>query len=407
MKHVLTEEVKEMWESVINADGVAPIQDTTVRNNTIRLLENTRRELFEGTTTANAQNWDPVLISMIRRTMPSLIANDIVGTQPMSGPTGLIFAMKAHYTGDATTGAEALGINAADATFTGNGAGQADATANQEILGTNKQVTEAAVAGNVTPVAQSNPWPEMSFSIEKVSVTAEGRALKAKYTEELAQDLKAIHDLNAEAELTNILSGEIIAEINREIIGLVRSQAIKPNVGNIADNVYHTVTDTDARWEVENYKALYLEIVRQANEIGRTTRRGLGNILVVSPNVASALESATKLDIAPLSGGLNTNFVGATYAGVLGGRFKMYVDPYAPTDFVNVGYRGANAYDAGIFYCPYVPLQFMKAKGEDDFQPRIGVKTRYAMAINPFVGATVAAGAGANSYYREFQVQFN
>jgi len=403
---LLSEEVKKEWDGIITAEGVAPITDTTVRNNTIRLLENTKKVLLqEGVTTANAAGYDPVLISMVRRTMPSLIANDIVGVQPMSGPTGLIFAMKAHYTGDAATGAEAFGTTAPNQAFAAK-----QATAAGEALGTGQQVTEAAVAGTVTPVAQTNPWPEMSFAIEKVSVSAETRALKAKYTQELAQDLKAIHGLDAESELANILSGEVIGEINREIIGTVRSQAIASNAtawGGLTANTYRTVTDSDARWEVENYKALYMNIIREANAIAQNTRRGIGNILIVSPNVAAALESATKLDVASIDGSLNTDFVGATFAGILGGRFKMYVDPYAVTDFVNVGYKGSNSIDAGIFYCPYVPLQMMKAQGEEDFQPRMGMKTRYGMAINPFVGATIAAGVGANNYYRDFLVSFD
>jgi hypothetical protein len=403
---LLSEEVKKEWEGVITAEGVAPIKDATVRNNTIRLLENTKKAMLEeGTTTGNAAGFDPVLISMVRRTMPSLIANDIVGVQPMSGPTGLIFAMKAHYTGDATTGAEAFGVGAPNDAFAAK-----QTTAQGEALGDGQQVTETAVAGTVTPVAQSNPWKEMSFAIEKVSVTAQTRALKAKYTQELAQDLKAIHGLDAEAELANILTGEVTAEINREIIGLVRSQAVaapETNWGGLTANTYRTVTDSDARWEVENYKALYMNIVREANRIAQNTRRGVGNILIVSPNVAAALEAATKLDVAAIDGSLQNDFIGATYAGVLGGRFKMYVDPYQTVDFVNVGYKGANNIDAGIFYCPYVPLQMMKAQGEEDFQPRMGMKTRYGLAINPFVGATVAAGTGANEYYRDFLVSFD
>ncbi len=427
MKSLLSEEIKEKWNGVICAEGVAPIENATIRNNTIRLLENTQKELAEVTSAADGigvtavagafsgaggddgtatRGLDPVLISMVRRTMPSLIANEIIGVQPMSGPTGLIFAMKANYVSTragATAGDEAFGTTAPHSNYSGNAAGDGPnrTTANAEIMGRDETGNAAGTYTQNEVITQTAPWPEMSFEIEKVSVTAQTRALKAKYTQELAQDLRVVHGMDAESELANILSTEVTAEINREIIGTLRSQAIKPNVGTVADNTYTMSTDADGRWEVETYKNLYMEIVRQAGQIALNTRRGVGNFIVVSSNVAAALESATKLDVAPLQGGnFNNDYVGATYAGLLGGRFKMYVDPYAASDFVTIGYKGANVYDAGMFYCPYVPLQMMKAIGEEDFQPRIGLKTRYAVAFNPFVTGTAAE----NDFYREFQV---
>jgi len=407
---LLSEEVKQKWEPVINAEGVEPIKNNTIKNATIRLLENTEKAaLEESTNTGNmlaggGQGFDPILISMVRRTMPSLIAHDIIGVQPMSGPTGLIFAMKAHYTGDPQTGAEAFGTSAPDETFTGDGAGNAALTTDGEQLGVDSAVNTADAGVAQDPVFQTNPWPEMSFSIEKQSVTAGTRALKAKYTIELAQDLKAIHGMDAEAELANILSTEVVGEINREIISKLRSQARtgaqNTNVPGTFDMTGGANDDTDGRWEIEKYKNLYMQIVREASTIATQTRRGVGNFIICSPIVMAALEQATKLDTAAITGTLQGDFVGATFAGVLGGRFKVYVDPYAASDFVTVGYKGANVYDAGMFYCPYVPLQMMKAVGEEDFQPRLGMKTRYGIAYNPFVSGT----AGQNDYYRDFAV---
>jgi len=414
---LLSEEVKQKWEPVITAEGVDEIKNRDVRNTTIRLLENTEKAaLEEGVNTGNmvsggGQGFDPILISMVRRTMPSLIAHDIVGVQPMSGPTGLIFAMRARYTGDPQTGAEAFGTSAPDVNHSGNGAGAAMTTAAGEALGVDIQgdgttdgTTARTAFTDVTNIAQTNPWAEMSFSIDKKSVEAGTRALKAKYTIELAQDLKAIHGMDAEAELANILSTEVVGEINREIIATMRSQARtgaqNTNVAGTFDMTGGANDDTDGRWEIEKYKNLYMQIVREASLIATTTRRGVGNFIVCSPIVMAALEQATKLDTAAISGTLNSDFVGATFAGILGGRFKVYVDPYAAADFVTVGYKGANVYDAGMFYCPYVPLQMMKAVGEEDFQPRIGMKTRYAIAYNPFVSGI----AGQNDYYRDFLV---
>lgn len=399
MNPILSEDVKKEWQPLIESEECAPIQSRDVRNSTIRLLENTKKALSEETSTANVAGFDPVLISMVRRTMPSLIAHDIIGVQPMSMPTGLIFAMKAHYTGDATTGAEAFGTTAPNAALSGPAT-----TADGETLGRDQTGNAAATYTQNEVISQLNPWAEMSFAIEKVSVAAQTRALKAKYTIELAQDLKAVHGMDAEAELANILSGEVVAEINREIVALVNSQAVAGAQNATVPGTYAMATDADGRWEVEKGKNLYLQIVRESALIAQQSRRGLGNFIICSPAVLALLEAATKLDVAAIAGGLNNDFIGATFAGILGGRFRVYVDPYATTDFVTVGYKGTNVYDSGIFYCPYVPLQLMKATGEEDFQPRLGMKTRYAMAINPFVGSNVAAGTGANVYYRTFVV---
>jgi len=442
---LLSEEVKTKWDEVITAEGVAPIEDVAVRNTTIRVLENTVQEAVTTTTGFGATGpakgtYDPVLISMVRRTMPSLVAHDLVGVQAMSGPTGLIFAMKAHYGADGT-GNEAFGLVAPNPQTTGNlsgvnATGNADTTASGEVLGTGKQVTEAGVAGTVTPLAEANPWPEMSFEISKVSVEAKARALKAKYTMELAQDLKAIHGLDAESELSNILSGEVVGEINREIIAHIRFGAkhtagvananaftgagkinavggFDPLALDAASNLTNTgIFDVagvkeinGARWAVEKYKMLYLQLVRESTTIAQETRRGVGNTIICSPMVAAALEQVSKLDTGMGIGSgnpMNQDFVGASFAGILGGRFKLYIDPYAQADFVTIGYKGNSVYDAGIFYCPYVPLQMMKAVGEDDFQPRIGMKTRYGIAYNPFVTAPTVTGN--NQYYREFLV---
>jgi len=418
---LLTEEVKESWEKVITAEGVAPITSRTVRNNTIRLLENTKKIMSEATTVsaagggAAASGFDPVLISMIRKTMPSLIANDIVGVQPMSGPTGLIFAMHAN----ATTAAGAAGVDIFNQAATTQYAAK-QATAAGEALGVANEIAAANNNGTGTaplPVTPVAPWGEVDFNIAKVSVTAQTRALKAKYTHELAQDLKSIHGLDAEAELTNILSGEITAEMNREIVAAVTTQSIKTVVGSgtssvafgsLVGNAYRTITDSDARWEVENYKALYMVIVREANAIAQNTRRGLGNIIICSANVAAGLEAATSLDLGQTGGipgsSLNTSdFIGTTFAGILGGRFKLYIDPYATVDFVTVGYKGATEYDAGIFYCPYIPLQLMKAQNSESFEPSLGMKTRYGLVTNPMTTGT----AGANQYYRSFEVLFS
>jgi len=352
--------------------------------------------------------------------MPNLIAYDIAGVQPMNGPTGLIFAMKSRYS--AQDGTEAL-FNEADTDFSGTGTHEADPTGLMGVVDSGDAGTsiadEADVvsgfgSGMTTAAAEGlgtsggGTFGEMAFSIEKAQVLANSRALKAEYTMELAQDLKAIHGLDAEGELANILSSEILAEINRE---MVRTILTKAKIGALQASValkgvFNVNTDSDGRWMVERFKGLIMQLEREANVIAKETRRGKGNFVLCSSDVASALAAAGLLDYTPaLSTDLNVDDTGNTFAGVLNGRMKVYIDPYATGDFACVGYRGSNPYDAGIFYCPYVPLTMVKAIGENDFQPRIGFKTRYGMQQNPFVGTATGAGTNrVNPYFRIFRV---
>ena len=379
-----------------------------------------------GNSTGSAANWDPVLISLVRRAMPNLMAYDICGVQPMTGPTGLIFAMKSKYRttkGGATDGDEAL-FGEALTPFSGDSAvtqtggpsglgGLTDTNADSTI---DDQRTGPTVGGGITTAAAEalgntgGDFAEMGFTIEKAAVEAKSRALKAEYTIELAQDLKAIHGLDAESELANILSVEILAEINREVIRTVNSQAkTGASTANTAVNgIFDLSTDADGRWSAEKFKGLLVQLDREANVIAKETRRGKGNVAIVSSDVATALVASGMLDYAPaIAANLQVDDTGNTFAGVLNGRLRVYIDPYAVSDYVTVGYKGTNAYDAGIFYCPYVPLQMVRAVGENDFQPRIGFKTRYGMASNPFVGATPANGLATsktNQYYRIFRV---
>jgi hypothetical protein len=386
----LSEEIKDKWQPVMEHKDLEPIQDATKKAITLRLLENQEKALQEANTTgANVDNWDPILISLVRRTMPQLMAYDTIGVQPMSGPTGLIFAMKSHYTGDAATGAEALTLPAGAPDDTHSGS---MSTADAEALG-------GFVAGGAA-------YNEMSFSIEKSSVEAKSRALKAKYSLELAQDLKAIHGLDAEAELANILSSEILAEINREIITKISSQATVGAQSGVTTAGTFDVSDANdnrgARWGGEKYKSLLIQINREANAIAQATGRGRGNWLIVSPDVASALDMVAGLDTPNmgLDNGMQPDVANTVFAGVLGGKFKVFVDQFASADTVIVGYKGQNMYDAGLFYCPYVPLQLMKSIGEEDFQPRLGFKTRYGLTHNPYA----TGNAGANPYFRKFTV---
>jgi hypothetical protein len=392
----LSEEIKDKWQPVMEHADVPSIKDATKRAITLRLLENQQTALDEANVTgANVDNWDPILISLVRRTMPQLMAYDTIGVQPMSGPTGLIFAMKSHYTGEASTGAEALTLpaGAPDTDFAGDdGTADAMTTAQGEALG--------GFGGGATT------YNEMSFSIEKSSVTAKTKALKAKYSLELAQDLKAIHGLDAETELSNILSGEILAEINREIITTISSQATAgATTGTTLAGTFDVADAVDnrgARWGGERYKSLLVQINREANLIAKNTGRGRGNWLIVSPDVASALDMVSGLAEPSMSidNGAQPDVTNNVFAGTLGGKFKVFVDQFASTDTVVVGFKGSNMYDAGMFYCPYVPLQMMKSIGEEDFQPRLGFKTRYGMTHNPFATGT----AGANPYFRKFTV---
>ena len=423
------ENASQKWQPILEHADIPEIKDTYRKHVTAVLLENQEKAMREeraafgslNETAANAtgagvDNFDPVLISLVRRSMPNLMAYDVAGVQPMSGPTGLIFAMKSKYSTQG--GTEAL-FNEADTSFSGTGThggtsdslGSYGTDANTDDIedsfgaGTAMATTAAEALGNT-----GNAFGEMAFSIEKTTVSAKSRALKAEYTMELAQDLKAIHGLDAESELANILSAEILAEINREVIRTINVKAkLGAQTSNTAVNgVFDVDGDSDGRWSVEKFKGLIMQIEREANEIARETRRGKGNFIICSSDVASALAAAGMLDYTPaLSANLNVDDTGNTFAGVLNGRTKVYIDPYAGQDYVTVGYRGTNPYDAGLFYAPYVPLTMVRAVGEEDFQPRIGFKTRYGMVANPFAGGAGSSETGtdrANQYYRIFAV---
>ena len=429
----------EKWGPVLEHESAPAIQDNYKKAVTARLLENQEVALQEERAQAQGNyiseaaaannigagsigSFDPVLISLVRRAMPNLIAYDIAGVQPMSGPTGLIFAMKSKYSTQG--GTEAL-FNEADTDFSGTGTHQAEPTG---LGGATDADTDGSIAdtaagditntfgtGLATSAAErlgvgesgDGSFGEMAFSIEKSTVTAKSRALKAEYTMELAQDLKAVHGLDAEGELANILSAEILAEINREV---VRTILTKAKIGALqtstaVSGIFDVNTDSDGRWMVERFKGLIMQIERECNVIAKETRRGKGNFIICSSDVASALAAAGMLDYTPaLSANLNVDDTGNTFAGVLNGRVKVYIDPYATIDFVCVGYRGTNPYDAGMFYCPYVPLTMVKAVGENDFQPRMGFKTRYGMVANPFVAADGTGTDRANQYFRIFRV---
>ena len=424
----------EKWAPVLN-EGT-DIKDAHRRAVTAVVLENQEKEFASqaaqnnmlteaapGNNTGSAANWNPVLISLVRRAMPNMMAYDVAGVQPMTGPTGLIFAMKSRYGAGATGSTEAL-FNEANTAFsgdssvtqTGGPSGLAGLTDSNSDSSIDNERTGPTVASGMSTAdaealgASASTFNEMGFTIEKATVTAKSRALKAEYSLELAQDLKAIHGLDAETELANILSTEILAEINREVIRTINSQAKTGALtANTAVNgIFDLSTDADGRWSVEKIKGLILQLEREANTIAKETRRGKGNFAIVSSDVASALAASGMLDYAPaMSTALNVDDTGNTFAGVLNGRMKIYIDPYATADYINVGYKGTNPYDAGVFYCPYVPLTMVRAVAEETFQPKIGFKTRYGMASNPFVGSTPADGlatAKTNQYYRIFRV---
>ena len=423
----------EKWAPVLDEESAGKITDSHRKAVTAAILENQEVALREegliqeaapANATSSVQNWNPVLIALVRRAMPNLMAYDVCGVQPMSGPTGLIFAMKSRYGGGSTGNREAL-FNEAETQFSGDSAGTHDSDNVSGLNVTNldsdstaddARLTALAAGGMSTAEAEAHggtgqtSFREMGFTIEKATVTAKSRALKAEYSLELAQDLKAIHGLDAETELANILSTEILAEINREVIRTINAQAktgaLQKNTA--VNGIFNVQTDADGRWSVEKFKGLILQIERESNVIAKETRRGKGNFIICSSDVASALNAAGMLDYTPaLSASLTVDDTGNTFAGVLNGRIRVYIDPYANTDYVNVGYKGTNPYDAGIFYCPYVPLTMVRAVGEDTFQPKIGFKTRYGMVSNPFVGATPSDGLAAvktNQYYRIFRV---
>ena len=426
----------EKWSPVLNAPEAGEIRDHYRKAVTAQILENQEKAMKEealmteavhATSVANstADNWNPILISLVRRAMPNLVAYDICGVQPMSGPTGLIFAMKSRYT--SPSGAEAL-FDEADTDFSGTGT---HGGGSSSLVG---DVVGAEVSADTTPAdgvednfgygtgvatatgedfGGATTFNEMSFSIEKSTVTAKTRALKAEYTMEIAQDLKAIHGIDAEAELANILSTEILAEINREV---VRSINVTAKAGAQTANIttpgtFSLSADADGRWSAEKFRGLVVQLDFEANQIAKDTRRGKGNFVICSSNVATALHNSGMLAYTPaLNTKLEVDDTGNTFAGVLNGKIKVYIDPYATTDYVTVGYRGTSPYDAGLFYCPYVPLTMVRAVNESTFQPKIGFKTRYGMVANPYASgnaAIVADTIGAvrsNVYYRIFKV---
>ena len=447
----LSEQLVKKWSPVLEHPELPKVTDSYKRAVTAVILENQERALREdrafinesapqnSTDASYVQNWDPILISLGRRAMPNLIAYDIAGVQPMTGPTGLIFAMRAKYASQ--NGTEAL-FNEADTDFSArnaagdstlggvDGLGGGQSGTNPALLNDSPAGAYTAQGGMATSTAEAlgdtsnNSFAEMAFSIEKSTVTAKSRALKAEYTMELAQDLKAIHGLDAETELANILSSEILSEINREIVRtiyIVAEKGASANTGTVnttTEGVFDLDTDSNGRWSVERFKGLMFQVEREANAIAQRTRRGKGNILITSSDVASALQMAGVLDYAPaLNNNLQVDDTGNTFAGILNGRYKVYIDPYsanqAASQYFVVGYKGSSQYDAGIFYCPYVPLQMVRAVGQDNFQPKIGFKTRYGIQANPFAessGSSAAAvinGAGninSNRYYRRVQV---
>ena len=432
-----TEHLQEKWQPVLQHPDLPEIKDPYKRAVTTVILENQEKAMGEdraflseaapANQTAGVANWDPILISLVRRAMPSLIAYDICGVQPMTGPTGLIFAMKARYTSQANSATEAL-FNEANTFFSSEDAAVGTAQVGTQVLKALSAATFTTGTGMTTAAAEAlgdstgNAFNQMAFSIEKATVTAKSRALKAEYTMELAQDLKAIHGLDAETELANILSAEILAEINREVVRTIYMNAKVGAFQNVANaGIFDLDTDSGGRWSVEKFKGLMFAMERDANVIARDTRRGKGNIILCSADVASAMTMAGLLDYqSALQDNLNVDSTGNTFAGVLNGRFKVYVDPYmnmevpfgasgaTAAQYYVCGYRGTSPYDAGLFYCPYVPLQMVRAVGENSFQPKIGFKTRYGMQVNPFAQSAAATdGAGArnsNVYYRRVQV---
>ena len=471
-----TEQLQEKWKPLLEYDGLDEIKDPHRKAVTAVLLENQEKFLrdqqsfesngsfiseqptmsvgntgYQSGGNQTLAGFDPVLISLIRRSMPNLVAYDLAGVQPMSGPTGLIFAMRSRYT--ALSGEEAF-YDEANSAFSGNNKGATDpgetnaasgmgttgpqSGTNPAVLNPVGSATSTAYdvgQGMGTSAAESLDgtsnlaFNQMAFSIEKVTVTAKSRALKAEYSLELAQDLKAIHGLNAEAELANILSTEILAEINREVIRTIYKVAEQGAVQNVAQaGIFDLDIDSNGRWSVEKFKGLLFQIERDANAIAQRTRRGKGNIIMCSADVASALTMAGVLDYTPaLNANLNVDDTGNTFAGVLQGKYRVYIDPYsakltaanaAPTggnQYYVVGYKGSSPYDAGIFYCPYVPLQMVRAVGENSFQPKIGFKTRYGIVSNPFAegkadgtnppGNPGRLGVNSNRYYRRVAVK--
>ena len=477
MQAINSDVLQEKWAPLLDYDGADPIKDQHRRMVTAVLLENQEKAIQEereflseavptnstgssgtniglsGNATGALKGFDPVLISLIRRSMPNLVAYDLAGVQPMTGPTGLIFAMRSRFTSQSgdealfnepNTGFSGVGtdnslgsayVDGSDGASVGFGTTAGPSGSNQHggsnpgALNPSSTATQKAYAvgqGMNTEVSEAlgstgNDFNEMAFSIEKVTVTAKSRALKAEYSLELAQDLKAIHGLNAEAELANILSTEILAEINREVIRTIYKSAETGATQNVATaGTFDLDIDSNGRWSVEKFKGLIFQMERDANAIAQRTRRGKGNMILCSADVASALTMAGVLDYTPaLNANLNVDDTGNTFAGVLAGKYRVYIDPYsanAPTagsgtgkQYYVMGYKGTSPYDAGLFYCPYVPLQMVRAVGENTFQPKIGFKTRYGIVANPFAQGTEAGLgkliANSNRYYRRVTVQ--
>ena len=438
----LSENLQKKWEGVLDHPDLPAIKDPYRKAVTAVILENQAQEMqksagilhetaptnslggtgYSGSSAAGGPvaGFDPILISLVRRSLPNLIAYDLCGVQPMTGPTGLIFAMRSTYASqNVTAGATEAFYNEANTGFSGDKATQTaislaanTALGNQNVFASS-MTTGAAMA---TSVAEDLTFNEMAFSIEKVSVTAKSRALKAEYSMELAQDLKAVHGLDAETELANILSTEILAEINREVIRTIYTSAkVGAQVGTTTQGTFDLDTDSNGRWMVEKIKGLAFQLEREANVIAKTTRRGKGNVMICSSDVASALAMAGLLDYQSALNSqisLTVDDTGNTFAGTLFGRIKVYIDPYfaanSTAEFAVMGYKGSNAYDAGLFYCPYVPLQMVRAVDTNNFQPKIGFKTRYGLVANPFAeGATQGLGAinaKSNLYYRAFKI---
>jgi hypothetical protein len=429
--------LQEKWAPVLDHEKFDAIGDNYRRSVTATILENTQNALREDRTAvsmtsllnedphtnntfgapgaagfssgADAQGptagYDPILISLVRRAMPNLIAYDICGVQPMTGPTGLIFAMRSKYNAmSGNTSTEAF-FNEADTAFAGTGTGNAAGLPGDTNFGTGMRTEVGETLGT-----SGNPFAEMAFSIEKVAVEAKTRALKAEYTTELAQDLKAVHGLDAETELANILSSEILVEINREVVRTIFTNAVVGAAKTATPGTFDLDVDANGRWSVEKFKGLMFQIETEANAIAKATRRGKGNMVICSSDVASALQMAGVLDYTPAlnSNNLQVDDTGNTFAGILNGRYRVYIDPYAGDNYLVVGYKGSSAFDAGLFYCPYVPLQMVRAIGENTFQPKIGFKTRYGMVANPWAeGLNQGLGrlqANTNVYYRRLVV---
>ena len=406
----LSEDISEKWKPVMEHKDLSEIKDTYRRDVTLRLLENQEKFLKEAAPTnhtgGDVDNWDPILISLVRRAMPQMIAYDVAGVQPMTGPTGLIFAMKSKYStqgGAEAFGAAGTGADEADTSHSGTGTHNTSTSSANPFTGTWGNGTGMATA-DAEDLGAGGTFGEMAFTIDKQTVSAKSRALKAEYSTELAQDLKAVHGLDAETELAGILSTEILQEINREVI---RTIYVTANVGASAATTPGTFdldVDSNGRWSVEKLKGLMFQIERDRNEIGHATRRGKGNFMICSADVASAMSMAGMLETGHPTGGDDTM---STLAGTMSGM-KVYVDPYyslAAGQFYCLGYKGSSPYDAGLFYCPYVPLQMVRAMGENTFQPKIGFKTRYGMVKNPFVNAGgETMTANENQYYRKVKI---